>query len=445
MSDSRGGGYQKGAAILSAGIGATGLVTYGYFSLASHSLSESDYGQITLLWSAVFITVSVLYRPVEQLLSRTIADREARGRSGRDHLRVAATIQLVLGVVFAVAALALKGPIRDDLFDGSSTLYAVLIVAVLAYAVSYFARGFLAGQRRFGLYGGLVLMEALSRVMFALAVAVGIAEGQSVVALGMAAAPIVSLAVVPLALARARPGARPGESRLSDEEAAAEARVLDEATAGEPGGEPQFTLTHGTGFAVAVLAIMLSEQTFLNAGPLLVKATEGDRGAALAGFVFNVLLIARAPLQLFQAVQTSILPHLTRMGARGETDPFRRSVNVTLTAVAGFAGVVALGMAVAGPLVMDLVFGGDFGYDRLGLVLISVGMGLYLAAATLNQALLARDRAGQACACWLGSAAAFVGFLLIPGFDDRVLQVEAGYVGGALLLCGLLYALYRER
>ncbi len=441
MAGSAGAGYQKGAAILSAGIGATGLVTYGYFSLASHSLSESDYGQITLLWSAVFITVSVLYRPVEQLLSRTIADRDARGRSGREHLRVAATIQLVLGVVFVVAALALKGPIRDDLFDGSSTLYAVLIVAVLAYAVSYFARGFLAGQRRFGLYGGLVLMEALSRVMFALAVAVGVAEGQSVVALGMAAAPIVSLAVVPLALARARPV----ESPLSDEEAAAEARVLDEAAAGEPGAEPQFTLTHGTGFAVAVLLIMLSEQTFLNAGPLLVKATEGDGGAALAGFVFNVLLIARAPLQLFQAVQTSILPHLTRLGARGETDPFRRSVNVTLTAVAGFAGVVALGMAVAGPLVMDLVFGGDFGYDRLGLVLISVGMGLYLAAATLNQALLARDRARQACACWLGSAAAFVGFLLIPGFDDRVLQVEAGYVGGALLLCGLLYALYRDR
>jgi len=440
--DSSGGGYQRGAAILSAGIGATGLVTYGYFSLASHSLSESDYGGITLLWSAVFITVSVLYRPVEQLLSRTIAEREARGREGREHLRVAATIQLSLGVAFVIAALALRGPLRDDLFEGSSTLYTVLIVAVLAYAVSYFARGFLAGQRRFGLYGGLVLMEALSRVMFALAVAVGIAEGQSVVALGMAAAPIVSLAVVPLALTRERPDGAPA---TSSEDASAKARTLDEASAGEPGAEPEFTLSHGTGFAVAVLLIMLSEQTFLNAGPLLVKITEGDGGAALAGFTFNVLLIARAPLQLFQAVQTSILPHLTRLGARGETDPFRRSVNVTLTAIAGFAVVVAVGMAIAGPFLMDLVFGGDSAYDRLGLVLISVGMGLYLAAATLNQALLARDRARQACACWLSSALAFVAFLLVPGFDDRVLQVEAGYVGGALLLCGLLYALYRDR
>ena len=78
----------------------------------------------------------------------------------------------------------------------------MLIVTVLAYAVSYFARGFLAGSHRFGLYGGLVFMEAVSRCLFALAVAVGIASGQSVVALGIAAAPIASLAVVPWALGR---------------------------------------------------------------------------------------------------------------------------------------------------------------------------------------------------------------------------------------------------
>ena len=432
MSAAGGGGYGRGAAILSVGIGATGLITYGYFSLASHTLSESDYGGITLLWSAVFITVSVLYRPVEQLLSRTIADRDARGTQGREHLRVAATIQLSLGVLFAVTALALRGPLQDDLFGGSETLYWILIVTVLAYAVSYFARGFLAGSRRYEAYGGLVLMEALSRVMFAVAVAVGIAEGQSAVALGMAAAPIVSLAVVPFALGRGlrRGGPPPGDGDRAEPPV---------------GGEAEFTLSHGTGFAVSVLAIMLAEQTFLNAGPLLVKATEGDDGAALAGFTFNVLLIARAPLQLFQAVQTSILPHLTRLGARGETDPFRRTVNVTLIAIAGFAAAVALVMLVAGPTVMDLVFGGDFEYDRLGLVLISLGMGLYLSAATLNQALLARGQASQACAAWLLAAGGFVGFLVVPDFDDRVLQVEAGYVAAALVLCALLYALYSRK
>jgi len=451
-------GYGRGAAVLSVGIGATGLVTYAYFSLASHSLSDADYGGITLLWSAVFITVSVLYRPVEQLLSRTIADRDARARAGREHMRVAATIQLALGAAFAVAAFALRGPLEDELFGGSETLYWVMIVTVLAYAVSYFARGFLAGSRRFGLYGGLVLMEAGSRVLFALAVAVGIASGQAVVALGMAAAPIVSLAVVPWALRRRLP--TPAEEKVGVE--AADARALEKAAAAEPGseaalggedsgitprgssGEPDFTLARGTGFAVAVLAIMLAEQIFLNAGPLLVKATEGAEGAALAGVTFNVLLIARAPLQLFQAVQTSILPHLTRLGARGETDPFRRSVNATLTAIAVFASVVALVMLAAGPAVMDLVFGGGFDYDRTGLLLISLGMGLYLTAATLNQALLARGRAQAACAAWLGAAAAFVAFLVLCRFDDRVLQVEAGYLGAALVLATILYALYRR-
>jgi O-antigen/teichoic acid export membrane protein len=431
--------YGRGATVLSVGIGVTGLITYAYFSLASHTLPEAEYGEITLLWSAVFVTVSVLYRPVEQLLSRTIAERDERGLGGRRHLRVAATIQLTLGALFAVAALAARGPIEDDLLGGSETLYWVLFVSVLAYAVSYFARGFLAGSHRFGLYGGLVLMEASSRCLFALVVAVGIASGQSVVALGIAAAPIVSLAVVPWALRRRLPDA------VADRDGAAELRALDEAAAGEPASEPELTLAHGTGFAVAVLLIMLAEQTFLNAGPLLVRATtDGAEGAALAGFTFNVLLIARAPLQLFQAVQTSILPHLTRLRASGEADPFRRSVDVTLTAIAAFAGCVALALLAAGPALMDLVFGGDVDYERGGLVLIAAGMGLYLAAATLNQALLARARARAACACWLAAAAGFVSFLLLVDLDDPVLQVQLGFTAAALVLCGLLYALYRR-
>jgi O-antigen/teichoic acid export membrane protein len=462
--------YGRGAAVLSVGIGVTGLITFGYFSLASYSLEEAEYGRITLLWSAVFITVSVLYRPVEQLLSRTIADRDARGITGTEHLRVAATIQLGLGLLFAVAALLLRGPIEDDLFGGSEALYWILIVTVLAYAASYFARGFLAGHHRFGLYGGLVLMEASSRCLFALAVAVGIAEGQTAVALGMAAAPIVSLAVVPWAIGRrlrapsaeqagalapnpraTREAAPRERGATSDDPQALDAvrepdpQALDAAARDEPAGtEPEFTLAHGTGFAVAVLLIMLSEQTFLNAGPLLVEASEGQRGAALAGFTFNVLLIARAPLQLFQAVQTSILPHLTRLRASGETDPFRRSVNLTLTAIAAFAASVALVMLAVGPFLMDLVFGGDFDYERVGLVLVSLGMGLYLAAATLNQALLAHGRAAHAAGAWGACAAAFALFLLLADFDDRVLQVELAFLGAAALLCALLHTLYRR-
>jgi O-antigen/teichoic acid export membrane protein len=442
--------YGRGAAILSVGIGVTGLVTYAYFSLASHALSPAEYGGITLLWSAVFITVAVLYRPVEQLLSRTIADRDARGLAGTKPMRVAATIQLALGLLFAGLALALREPLQDDLLGGSATLYWVLLVSVLAYAASYFARGFLAGHGRFGLYGGLVLAESISRCLFALAVAVGVLSGQATVALGIAAAPIVSLAVVPWALGRRlRAGAGPAPPGTDDDRRAGAASAIEATEAAEPRAEgtspeAEFTLAHGGGFAASVLVVMVAEQTFINAGPLLIKATEGAEGAALAGFAFNVLLVARAPLQLFQAVQTSILPHLTRLRAGGEADPFRRSINLTLAAIAAFAALVALVMLALGPALMSLFFGGDFDYARGGLVLVAVGMGLYLAAATLNQAALARAQARAAALCWSVAAAAFVVFLVGVRFDDRVLQVEIAFVGGAALLCLLLGGLYRR-
>jgi O-antigen/teichoic acid export membrane protein len=435
------GSYARGARIAGIGIAATALVTQAYLSLASHSLGPEKYGGISLLWSAIFLVCSILYRPVEQLLSRSIADRDARGVRGNEHLRVAATIQLALGVVFVAAALALRGPLQDDLFGGASGLYWVLVVAVPAYAASYFARGFLAGNKRLGLYGGLVFVESVSRCTFAVLAAVGVATSQSFVAAGMAAAPILSLSVVPWALGR----------RLRAEAAGAEARdvrvaeAADVAALEEAPAEAEFTLAHGTGFAAAVLLIMVCEQMFLNAGPLIVKSAADSGGTALAGFAFNVVLIARAPLQLFQAIQTAILPHLTELSATADVPAFRRSVAVTVRAIAAFGAAVSLGLLAIGPFAMHVLFGDKgFDYERFGLVAIGVGMGLYLCGATLNQAALARGRAMQAAVCWVASAAAYVVFLLIPGWNDRVLQLEVGFLFGAAVLSALLYGLYRH-
>src|SRR3954451_2690115 len=173
-------GYGAGAKILSLGIASTGVVTFAYFSVASYALNDdAQYKAIALLWSILFVIVSVIYRPIEQLLSRTIADRRARGLEADHPLRTPLLIQAGFALAFLVVALALKGPIEDGLFDGSAALYWVLVVAVLAYAASYFARGWLAGHQWFGFYGALVFMEATSRLLFAVAVAIGIASGQA--------------------------------------------------------------------------------------------------------------------------------------------------------------------------------------------------------------------------------------------------------------------------
>src|ERR1700753_4152608 len=92
--------YGKTASFLAVGVGLTGIITYAYFLIASHTLSQPDYGQITLLWSAVFITISTLYRPLAQLLSRQLSERLTRGEPTNQPMRVASTIQFGLALLF---------------------------------------------------------------------------------------------------------------------------------------------------------------------------------------------------------------------------------------------------------------------------------------------------------------------------------------------------------
>lgn len=415
-------GYGRGARVLSIGIAATGVVTMAYFVLAAQALGGDsvEYKRISLVWSIMFVVASVIYRPIEQLLSRTIADRRARGLDGGHNLRIALLIQGAFAVAFLAGALVARDLLQNDLFDGSAALYWVLVVGVLAYAASYFARGFLAGHQRFELYGALVFCEAIGRVCFALAVVVGIASGQSAVALGMAVAPLLSLVVVPWFFARRDPPPDP--------------RAVKETEGG-------LTLRHGIGFASAVFAVMVAEQTLINGAVLTVEGTSPD--AALAGVVFSVLLIARAPLQLFQAVQGSLLPHLAGLQATAGADEFERAIRITVGAITAFALAVAVGLFAVGPPVVRAVFDIDRDLGRAGLALVGLGMGFHLVAGTLNQAALARGQARGAALAWLASAGLFLAWMLSPLLDDQLLRAEAGYCGATALLALALALVYR--
>jgi O-antigen/teichoic acid export membrane protein len=430
--------YASGARILSVGIASTGVLTFAYFSIVSHVLNRFEAKRIDVLWAVMFVIISVIYRPVEQLLSRTIAERRARGHVEHS-LRGAIAVQLGFALAFLIAALALRGQLVDHVFDHYSALYDILVVGTLAYAASYFARGWLAGHENFALYGGLVLMEALSRLSFALAVAVGIASGQTAVALGIAAAPLLSLIVVPAAFAR-RGGDREGAQEIEEVDAALAgpaAEGVSEAVAAH-----ELSRERGWNFALVVSGIMLAEQTLLNAAVLTADATAANR--AVAGPVFNVLLIARAPLQLFQAIQTSLLPHLTGLEATDGHAAFVRAIRTTVLAIAAFALVVALGLLALGPPAMGELFGQHFSYDRFGLAAIGLGMGFHLTAGALNQAALARGQARAAAACWLAVAAAFVGWMFTDAIHAQVLRAEIGYLGATALLALALALLFRR-
>ena len=411
--------FGRSAGLLSAGVGASGLLTYLFFALASHNLDATAYGEIVVLWSAVFVTISVAHRPVEQMLSRTIAERRARGEETTSALRVGFTIQLAIAAVLALAALALRNPLQDELLSGSETLYWALVFAVVSFGASFYARGALAGTRRFVLLAALLVAESAARAAFALSVAVGLAEGQEAIALGVAAAPALSLLAVPPGLLllrrRAAGGAGPSRDRV--------------------------TVAAGGGFAAAVLVVMLAEQVFLNSGPLLLR---GFEDAAAAGFIFNVLMVVRAPVLVFQGVATSLLPHLTRLRARGGgEDAFHHSIRVTLLAVGAFTGVALAVIAAVGPAAMEVAFGDRFEYERADLLLAGSAMGFYLAATTLSQAALAHGAAAQAARAWAVAAVALLAWCLVPVVANEARRIEVGILAASALLALLLARVYR--
>jgi O-antigen/teichoic acid export membrane protein len=426
------GRFRRTAGFLTIGVGLTGLITYVYFFIAAHTLDKDAYGEITVLWSAVFITVSTLYRPVDQLLSRHISEHIERGDPDTGPVRVAARIQVFLGIGFAVVALLLKGPIENGLLDGNSALYWIFFSAVLFYAASYYARGYFAGHQQFGLFTALILSESVFRTLFAVLVAIGILSGQTMVAMGIVAAPLLSLMVVPFAISRRT-------RREAAEREQAEGEEIDmEAERAE------FSMSTGAGFVGSVFLIMFSEQVFLNAGPLLVSAIGG---AAAAGYIFNVLMIARAPLQLFQAVSTSILPHLTSL--HHSTDPgseeeFHSSVNSVLKGILAFTALTAVVVAIAGPQLMQLAFSDKFTYTRPDLLMVTAGMGFYLAAVTINQATVAQGQARRASIRWISCAVFFIIWTLLPVISDVNERVEIGFTLTALILLSSLYYIYRR-
>jgi len=405
--------YKRGARILALGIASTGVLTFAYFSAAGHAVGKQAYDHVSLLWAVLFTVMSVLYRPVEQLLSRSIADRIARGHGGGHPLRNPALLQAGFASLFVAGAVLFRDAIVNDLFDGDDALYWILLGAAVAYAASYFARGYLAGHKWFALYGGLVFFEALARLCFPLAVLVGIAHGETAVALGIVAAPVASLCVVPWAIMRHR------RSHQGEDDLAA----------------PAVSSRSDAQFAGSVSLIQLAEQTLLNAAVLLEPNA--------AGVIFSALLIARAPLQLFQAIQTSLLPHLAGLEVTEGREAFARAIRQTVLAISGFAALVTVGLLAVGPWAVETIFNqGEGQYDR-GLAWLALGMGLHLVAGTFTQAALARGRAHQAAAAWLLSAGLFVAFMLSSVVADPLQRTELGYAGAAGVLCTLLYGLYR--
>jgi O-antigen/teichoic acid export membrane protein len=409
-----------GAWLVSVATLAAGVLTYAYHVLAARTLGPHAYGQIAILWGAIFLAAIVLFRPLEQTLSRTIADRRARGEEVRTVLRpiglICAGILVLGGIAFAAA----WGQITERVFLGNDLMTAMLVAGIAAYGLQYLVRGLVGGARWFGGYGLSLCADGVARLL--VAVPLVFAASQDLAALALVAAGLGG-ALIPVLAGR---------------------RILASLLVRGTGG--RFELGSALGFAAPTCVIAAADQLLTNGAPLLVIVGNGTDGTKSAGIVMAATMLVRAPVYVFQGLAASFLPNLTLLHATDDPAGFRRAVTRTVLYLLG-AGLVIVGLtAIAGEQAMAL-YGSGFEAGRQPLVLLALGVAFYLGAATFSQGLLAADCAVRAAAAWLVSALLLVVlYATIPGSELYRVSVAfaVATLVGLVLLGGALYAKVRH-
>jgi O-antigen/teichoic acid export membrane protein len=398
-----------GAWVVSAATLASGVLTYAFHVVAARTLGAEAYGRVAVLWAAMFLAAIVLYRPVEQTVSRALADRLARGEETRSVLR-SAGIACAAAVAAALAVcIGAEGVIAQRLFGGEDELAWMLAAGIAFYGVAYLVRGILGGMRWFGGYALAYVVDTAGRL--ALALPLVLVASTSLAGLAVVAGGVAGIAL-PLALGRRR------------------LRALARPGPGEP-----FALRSAAGFALPAAVIAAADQLLVNGAPLLVVLDGGASKAA--GVVFAATMLVRVPVFVFQGVAASLLPNLTHLHARGDGARFRRAVATAAGTLLAAGVVIVAAAAAAGPEALQLVYGNEFDAGRGALALLGAGVACYLAAATVSQALLARANAARAAGAWAISAVAFIGlYALVPG--DRLIRIATAFTTATLLVLVLL-------
>ena len=188
--------------------------------------------------------IAVLHRPVEQLISRGIAERRAAGaKPAGDVLRGAAAIQAGIAAASPSWRWRCAGRSRT-LLSGQRDHVLDLRRSRARLRRSFFARGYLAGDDRFGLLAALLVSESVSR-------------RRSRSRCGR------DRGVPRRGRRRDLPPRRCSRSWSSRRPAPA--KPTRSAGAGVPATGPARGVAGGA-FAAAVFVVMLSEQVFLNGG-----------------------------------------------------------------------------------------------------------------------------------------------------------------------------------
>jgi O-antigen/teichoic acid export membrane protein len=402
-----------GTLTVGAGLVVNGVMSYAFLGIAGRTLGTEAFEPLSVYWALIYLVCPGFFLPLEQEVSRALANRWARGLGVGTLVRQAGQLGAGLTIVLVVATVVAGPALLDHLFDDQVLIVLALVFAIVGYAAVHLARGALAGLGRFKGYAKYYLFENTIRVAACVALwALGTdTAGPYALAAGLAPGLALGLALR-------------GEHDLASE--------------GPPADWAELRAALGSLLAASVLTAFL-----LNAGVLAVELLADENESGRASVFLAGLAVSRVPVFLFQAVQAALLPKLSALAGAGRFHEFRDRLWRLLVAVAAIGIVGVLGAGLLGPTVIHVLFGSEFALDRIDLVLLAASSAAFMSAVALGQALIALEGQSRVAVGWLVGVASF--FAVTALGDDLFFRVEAGLAAGSAVAAVVIGVLARHR
>jgi len=362
----------------------------------------------------VFLLGPGLFLPLEQEVSRALAERRTLNLGGAPLVRRAATIGIGLALGVLVIMIATSRPLVEHVFDDQLLLLVGLAIGVIAALAGHLTRGCLSGTSNFRAYGVYIGADGLIRFLLCIVVAIAGVKtaGWYGVAVGAA-----GLLAVPVALRVQRPQLEAGPEAAWRE------------------------ISRALGY---LLAASLCAYTLMNIGPVLVKVLATDAETKIAGRFLSAVVVARIPLFLFQAIQAALLPKLTGLASAGRLGDFRAGLRRLLAVVAVLAVLGTIVGYILGPFVVKTMSGPEFVMTHRTMGLLAAGSGFYMMALALAQAVIALGGHRRQLVGWFSGVVALLLTTWLAS-DDLYLRVELGLLVGSLVAFAVMgYLLIRR-
>lgn len=402
----------EGTLPVGAGLIITGAASYAFFKVGQQALGKEAFKPVMTLWFVAFTLVPGFFLPVEQELGRSLAHRRAVGEGGRPVVRRVTTLAVALGLSVVAAILLSCTWLNRHMFEGHWVVTVALIAAIASYGLMTVAKGIASGSARFAAYGALLGIDSAVRIGACIVLWLAGVTNVGAYALTLALSPLAAVAWVHFR----------GQTHTED--------------------GPSIELREVTPNLSWLLLGSLMSAALVNAGPLGVDVLASSAEAAKVTAFGNGVILARIPLFMFQAIQAALLPRLARLAAQGDIGEFRHGFNRLMVVVGGVAALGTAGAYVAGPKVLDVIYGGGLDNRTLGLLALSSGM--FMLAQSCAQAVIALNGHRIVALGWLAGAATFVAVTAVAS-HDLYLRVELGLVASCTLAFVLLLLGMRNR